>query len=134
KERLSVFFLLISTAFVLIITNILGDIYELHEVNPLLYTDAPLLSQGFVDILYRAVVYFEYVESVAFYIGFIFGFVWVIRKIIKSRSKSSLETFQPEERRIPESPNLSLTPDVKGSDEDIQQPDSNPLAQNDLNG
>lgn len=123
KERLSVFFLLISTAFVLIITNILGDIYELHEATPEIYADAPLLSQGFVEILFRAVMYFEYVESVAFYAGFIFGLGWVIRKIFISR-RPAVVTFQPKER-TPESIDLSLAQYDKSPDEKKEQTDSN---------
>ncbi|MFX1282804.1 MAG: hypothetical protein ACFFB5_04080 [Promethearchaeota archaeon] len=125
KERLSIFFLLISTAFVLIITNILGDIYELHEATPELYADAPLLSQGFVEILFRAVLYFEYVESVAFYAGFIFGLGWVIRKIILSR-RPAVATYEPKEGKI-ESIDLSLASDEDNFDVNEGNSDSNEL-------
>ncbi len=79
KERLSFFFLLVSTAFVLIITNILGDIYKLG------FPDAPLKSWNLEGILTSVVGIFDYVESVAFYLGFIFGIGWVIRKFVQSR-------------------------------------------------
>ncbi|MFX0123594.1 MAG: hypothetical protein ACFFAE_08115 [Candidatus Hodarchaeota archaeon] len=103
KERLSFFFLLVSTAFVLIITNILGDIYELKaaaieaDSTSFLYADAPLLSWNLAGILSGVVEVFEYVESIAFYSGFIFGIVWVIRKIVISR-RAPRVTYEPEER------------------------------------
>ncbi len=99
KERLSFFFLLVSTAFVLIITNILGDIYELREASEMvLYTDAPLLSWNLAGILSDIVGIFEYVESLAFYGGFIFGIVWVTRKFISSRGAPPSIEYEPEER------------------------------------
>ena len=101
KERLSFFFLLVSTAFVLIITNILGDIYELREASGLvLYSDAPLLSWNLADILSDIVGVFEYVESLAFYGGFFFGIFWVIRKFYISRKTPSV-TYEPKERILP---------------------------------
>ncbi|UCG04273.1 MAG: hypothetical protein JSW11_09860 [Candidatus Heimdallarchaeota archaeon] len=98
KERLSFFFLLVSTAFVLIITNILGDIYELREASEMvLYSDAPLLSWNLAGILSDIVGVFEYVESLAFYAGFVFGIIWVVRKVILSR-KAPRVTYEPEEK------------------------------------
>jgi hypothetical protein len=88
KDRTEVFFLLISTAFVLIITNILGDIYELG------IPDAPLLSlSGLTTILSSAVGIFENVEAVAFYAGFFFGVFYVIWKNLKKQPVSA--TFTP---------------------------------------
>jgi hypothetical protein len=88
KDRAEVFFLLISTAFVLIITNILGDIYELG------IPDAPLLSiSGLTTILSSAVGIFENVEAVAFYAGFFFGVFYVIWKNLKKQPVSA--TFTP---------------------------------------
>ncbi|MHA1971377.1 MAG: hypothetical protein ACTSW1_00205, partial [Candidatus Hodarchaeales archaeon] len=91
RDKLSMFFLLISTVFVLIITNILGDIYELG------IPDAPLRSLVFVEsILVSAVGIFEYIEAVAFYSGFFFGIVYVIQKLRESRrEKTSIEEFKP---------------------------------------
>ncbi len=75
KDRGDIFFLLVSTSFVLIITNILGDIYELA------IPDAPLRSlSGLTTILSSAVGTFENVESIAFYGGFFFGIMYVISK------------------------------------------------------
>ncbi|MFX1505278.1 MAG: hypothetical protein ACFFDC_04095 [Promethearchaeota archaeon] len=100
KERLSFFFLLVSTAFVLIITNILGDIYELREASEMvLYSDAPLLSWNLAGILSDIVGVFEYVESLAFYGGFVFGIFWVVRKFISSRRAPSV-TYEPKDRII----------------------------------
>jgi len=98
KEYLSFFFLLVSTAFVLIITNIIGDIYELREASEMvLYSDAPLLSWNLAGILSDIVGVFEYVESLAFYGGFIFGIIWVVRKFFLSRRAPSV-TYEPDER------------------------------------
>jgi hypothetical protein len=107
KERLSFFFLLVSTAFVLIITNILGDIYELREASEMvLYSDAPLLSWNLADMLSGVVAVFEYVESLAFYGGFFFGFFWVIRKFFISRRAPSV-TYEPEDG-LPSEEDLKL--------------------------
>ncbi|MHA2244690.1 MAG: hypothetical protein ACXADY_06940 [Candidatus Hodarchaeales archaeon] len=134
KERLSFFFLLVSTAFVLIITNILGDIYELRDaavqVDPtsMLYADAPLLSQNFVGILEVAVVYFEYVESVAFYAGFIFGLGWVTRKFIQSQravDTVATPTVDPPETTPVESLDNVLSSLDEVSDENREIKDSN---------
>ncbi len=79
---------MISTAFVLIITNILGDIYELG------ISDAPLRSiSGLTTILSSAVGIFENVEAVAFYGGFFFGILYVLWKGIKKQPTSA--TFAP---------------------------------------
>jgi hypothetical protein len=99
KDRAEVFFLLISTAFVLIVTNILGDIYELN------IQDAPLKSiSGLTTILSSAVGIFENVEAVAFYGGFFFGFGYVIWKGIKRQPASA--TFAPS---TPPSRTMDLT-------------------------
>ncbi|MHA1443948.1 MAG: hypothetical protein ACTSR4_04285 [Candidatus Hodarchaeales archaeon] len=79
KERSEIFFLLIATSFVLIITNMLGDIYDLEASIP----DAPLI--GLKGIFSMAVGIFENVEALAFYAGFLFGIFWVIRKGIQNR-------------------------------------------------
>jgi len=76
KDRGPVFFLLISTAFVLIITNILGYIYELEISN------APFRSIiSFTSLLREAFHTFADVESIAFYGGFFFGIGWVFWRI-----------------------------------------------------
>jgi hypothetical protein len=80
KDRSEMFFLLVSTAFVLIITNMLGDIYALGEAA---IPDAPLI--GFGDTFKFAVGIFENVEALAFYAGFLFGIFWVIKKGIQNR-------------------------------------------------
>ncbi|MCK5342599.1 MAG: hypothetical protein KAR20_04295, partial [Candidatus Heimdallarchaeota archaeon] len=79
KERSEIFFLLIATSFVLIITNMLGDIYDLEASIP----DAPLI--GLKGIFSMAVGIFENVEALAFHAGFLFGIFWVIRKGIQNR-------------------------------------------------
>ncbi|MHA1976483.1 MAG: hypothetical protein ACW98I_06280 [Candidatus Hodarchaeales archaeon] len=91
KDRGDIFFLLVSTSFVLIITNILGDIYDLA------IPDAPLKSiEGLSTFLSSAVRTFGNVESFAFYGGFLFGIVYVISKAFKSRD-SSTTSFAPTE-------------------------------------
>jgi hypothetical protein len=83
KDRGDVFFLLISTAFVLIVTNILGYIYELNIF------DAPFLSiVGFSNLLTDAFHTFGDVESLAFYGGFFFGIGWVFWRITHRRKTS----------------------------------------------
>lgn len=123
KERLSFFFLLVSTAFVLIITDIFGDIHELG------FPDAPLLSfTTFVNILLDAVKIFDYVESVAFYAGFIFGLGWVTRKIIQSRravdTAATPTVDQPEITPV-ESLDKVLSSFDEVSDENREKIDSN---------
>jgi hypothetical protein len=86
KGRLSVFFLLISTSFVLIISTILGDIYRIPALEP----EAPL--RGLQSILSSAVLAFQYVEALAFYLGFILGFFWVIRQLF--RKKPAIQTLE----------------------------------------
>jgi hypothetical protein len=81
KDRSEVFFLLVATSFVLIITNMLGDIYDL---GPAVIPDAPLV--GVSNIFSSAVGIFENVEALAFYGGFLFGVFWVIRKAIQNRN------------------------------------------------
>jgi len=95
KKRLSVFFLLISTAFVLIITNILGDIYLIQsDPNFTGVQDAPLMTYGeLTNIFSSAVEIFQYVEAIAFYTGFLFGLIWVIRQMIKSRRQPAVSTI-----------------------------------------
>ncbi|MFW9905272.1 MAG: hypothetical protein ACFFFH_13110 [Candidatus Thorarchaeota archaeon] len=118
KERLSFFFLLVSTGFVLIITNILGDIYELREASGMvLYTDAPLLSWNLAGILSDIVGVFEYVESLAFYGGFVFGIFWVIRKLSLSRRAPSM-IYEPEDRIIT-SEELTQTSSEESSIENV---------------
>jgi hypothetical protein len=73
QKRGEFFFLLISTSFVLIVTNILGYIYELG------IPDAPLIS--FSELLSSAVYIFADVESLSFYGGFFFGIGYVFWQI-----------------------------------------------------
>jgi hypothetical protein len=87
KGSLSVFFLLISTSFVLIISTILGDIYRIPVLEP----EAPL--RGLESILSSAVLAFQYVEALAFYLGFLFGFFWAIRQIL-FRKKPVIDTLE----------------------------------------
>ena len=81
KDRSEIFFLLVATSFVLIVTNMLGDIYDL---GPAVIPDAPLV--GVSNIFSSAVGIFENVEALAFYGGFLFGVFWVIRKSIQNRN------------------------------------------------
>ncbi len=91
KERGDVFFLLISTAFVLIVTNILGYIYELN------IPDAPFLSIiGFSELLFDAFYIFADVESLAFYGGFFFGIGWVFWKMTHWRRTGVTHDTQTE--------------------------------------
>jgi len=80
KDRSEMFFLLVATSFVLIITNMLGDIYDLGTAA---IPDAPLI--GLETIFSEAVVIFENVEALAFYAGFLFGIFWVMRKGMQNR-------------------------------------------------
>ncbi|PWI46894.1 hypothetical protein CEE45_14485 [Candidatus Heimdallarchaeota archaeon B3_Heim] len=96
KDRGEVFFLLVSTSFVLIITNILGDIYELA------IPDAPLRSlSGLTTILSSAVGTFENVESVAFYGGFLFGIVFMLWKAIKRESTPTSTSAPTDDSTLP---------------------------------
>jgi hypothetical protein len=84
KERAEVFFLLISTAFVLIVTNILEDIYEIQTaVGYTGIVDAPLISLGGQTLFRLGVTVFENVEAIAFYGGFFFGIFWVILNVVR---------------------------------------------------
>ncbi len=83
QKRGEFFFLLISTAFVLIVTNILGYIYELGIPN------APFQSfEGASQLLIRAVYTFADVESIAFYGGFFFGVGYVFWQITHKETPS----------------------------------------------
>jgi hypothetical protein len=83
QKRGEYFFLLISTAFVLIVTNILGYIYERG------IPDAPLLTiQGAPKLLSNAVLIFAEVESLSFFSGFFFGVGLVFWKITHWRKPS----------------------------------------------
>ncbi|MFW9779195.1 MAG: hypothetical protein ACFFE8_10110 [Candidatus Heimdallarchaeota archaeon] len=86
KDRLSIFFLLVSTTFTLIVTNILSDLYTIQEAPGFIgYQDAPFrLVQG---ILTSAMSIFKYVESITFFAGFLFGIFWVLRTIAQKRRK-----------------------------------------------
>ncbi|MCK5345979.1 MAG: hypothetical protein KAR20_21360, partial [Candidatus Heimdallarchaeota archaeon] len=89
QERGEYFFLLISTAFVLIVTNILGYIYELE------ISDAPLRSiEGASELVSNAVFIFADVESLSFFSGFFFGIGLFFWKIIRWR-KSSVTPITP---------------------------------------
>ncbi len=101
KDRISVFFLLISTAFVLIITNILGDLYEIQEAPDFIgVQDAPLRSNFLVsDTLSSIVGWFEYIEAIAFYCGLIFGLLWVVRRIYRNRRERKA-VFKPKKSPI----------------------------------
>ncbi|MHA2167654.1 MAG: hypothetical protein ACXAAT_17540 [Candidatus Hodarchaeales archaeon] len=88
RERGDFLFLLISTAFVLIVTNILGYIYELE------IPDAPFQSvQGAPELISNAVNSFANAEALAFYGGFVFGIGYVFWRII-SREKTSTTTAE----------------------------------------
>ncbi|MFX0051550.1 MAG: hypothetical protein ACFE8U_09695, partial [Candidatus Hermodarchaeota archaeon] len=109
KERLSVFFLLISTAFVLIITNILGDIYLIQRDPDFKgLQDAPLM--GLQNIFSSAVEVFQYVEALAFYAGFLFGILWVIRHIIRSRRQPAVSTITATLEEIEDVKEMKETP------------------------
>ncbi|UCE14854.1 MAG: hypothetical protein JSV04_06640, partial [Candidatus Heimdallarchaeota archaeon] len=127
KEYLSIFFLLISTAFVLIITNIMGDIYLIQRAPD--YTgvqDAPLM--GLENILTAAVEVFQYVEGIAFYAGFIFGIGWVIRAIFRARKSREPDTvtFKPD-KPIIQAQDLSLSP-PESPDEPQEEKESEDLS------
>ncbi len=100
KDRGPVFFLLISTAFVLIVTNILGYIYEIKIPN------APFLSIiGFTNLLSDAFHTFADVESIAFYGGFFFGIGWFFWKITHWRKPKAIPDveagLQPQADKLP---------------------------------
>jgi len=122
KGRLSVFFLLISTSFVLIISTVLGDIYRIPVIEP----EAPL--RGLESILSSAVLAFQYVEALAFYLGFIFGFFWAIRQII-FRKKPIIETLETtieeveEEKLLPKRAEEEITPIKIVEEEEIPKKD-----------
>ena len=108
KDRGELFFLLISTSFVLIITNILGDIYELA------IPDAPLRSiSGLTTILSSAVGTFENVESFAFYGGFFFGIAYLIQKSFKSRGTPKTSFSPNEDYSLPTVDSLSKEPAIQ---------------------
>jgi len=98
KGRLSTFFLLISTAFVLIITNILGDILEIQRAPGFEgIQDAPLQSFNVLsELILWVVSWFEYIESIAFYCGLVFGLSWVVYSFVKKRKAKKTE-FTPKE-------------------------------------
>ena len=111
KDNLSTFFLLISTAFVLIITNILGDILEIQRAPGFVgIHDAPLQSFNVLSELILWVVgWFEYIESIAFYCGLGFGIYWVTYNFFKKRKEKKAEfapkeSKEPEESKIPKKP------------------------------
>jgi hypothetical protein len=113
KDRSEVFFLLVATSFVLIITNMLGDIYDLGaEVIP----DAPLV--GVSNIFSSAVGIFENVEALAFYGGFLFGVFWVFRKAIQNRNLV---------RREKEDQLIQTITDIEKKEEDTKELDSTEL-------
>jgi hypothetical protein len=95
KERGEILFLLISTAFVLIVTNILGYIYQ-EGIG-----EAPFKSiVAVADLLEDAVHTFAAVESLTFWGGVIFGFGWVFWRVILRRqpkvtptTSATLQTF-----------------------------------------
>jgi len=123
KDNLSTFFLLISTAFVLIITNILGDILEIQRAPGFVgIHDAPLQSFNVLSELILWVVgWFEYIESIAFYCGLGFGIYWVTYSFIKKRKEKKAEfapkeSKEPEESKIPKKPVNVLEDRVELSD------------------
>lgn len=105
KDSLSTFFLLISTAFVLIITNILGDILEIQDAPGFTgIQDAPLQSFNVLSALIKWVVeWFEYIESIAFYCGLGFGIYWVTSNYVKKRKEKKAE-FTPKKSKEPKIP------------------------------
>jgi hypothetical protein len=48
----------------------------------------------FISILSSAVNIFHNVEAIAFYAGFIFGVLWVIKQIIKPQKKPDIPTAE----------------------------------------
>jgi len=123
KDNLSTFFLLISTAFVLIITNILGDILEIQNAPGFTgIQDAPLQSFNVLSTLIIWVVeWFEYIESIAFYCGLGFGIYWVTSNYFKKRKDKKAEfapkeSKKPEESKIPKKPVDILEDKVELSD------------------
>jgi hypothetical protein len=122
KDRISVFFLLISTAFVLIITNILGDLYEIQAASDFTgVQDAPLRSFFLVtDILSSIVGWFEYIEAIAFYFGLIFGIMWIISKIIRARRERKVE-FKPKKHVTPLETKLGLSEDSQSESDEISK-------------
>ncbi|MHA1995895.1 MAG: hypothetical protein ACW97Z_15215 [Candidatus Hodarchaeales archaeon] len=122
KDRGEIFFLLVSTSFVLIITNILGDIYELA------IPDAPLRSiSGLTTILSSAVGTFENVESIAFYSGFFFGIVYLILKAFRARGTSTSSFAPTDDLSLPSidtSPKDSENRDLVSTiDNEADEPD-----------
>lgn len=105
KGRLSTFFLLISTAFVLIITNILGDILEIQKAPGFEgIQDAPLQSFNVLsELIIWVVEWFEYIESIAFYCGLGFGIYWVTNNFFKKRKEKKAE-FVPKESKESKEP------------------------------
>jgi len=123
KDRLSTFFLLVSTAFVLIITNILGDIHEIQNAPGFEgIQDAPLQSFNVLSGAISSIVgWFEYIESIAFYIGLGFGIFWVVYSFVKKRKEKKTEftpkeSKEPEESKIPKKPVNVLEDRVELSD------------------
>ncbi|MFX0172267.1 MAG: hypothetical protein ACFE9L_10125 [Candidatus Hodarchaeota archaeon] len=126
KERLSAFFLLISTAFVLIITNILGDIYLIQrDPNFTGVQDAPLM--GLQNIFSSAVEVFQYVEALAFYAGFLFGLLWVIRHIIRSRRQPTVSTITATLDEIESVEEVQETPSKEEVEQESQEDDYNKI-------
>jgi hypothetical protein len=137
KDRLSIFFLLVSTAFVLIITNILGDIHEIQNAPGFVegggIQDAPLRSYFIVtDILSEIVGWFDYIEAIAFYCGLLFGIVWVFYKFIQSRRvKKPILAPKPsldEELELEGKPRVVVTEPVKEiTDEEELEKEPTPI-------
>jgi hypothetical protein len=132
KDRISVFFLLISTAFVLIITNILGDLYEIQDAPDFIgLQDAPLRSYFLVtDILSSIVGWFEYIEAIAFYCGLIFGLLWVITRIYRNR-KDRKAVFKPKKSSVSIERDLELTEPQKHETSDGAIEEFEPAERND---
>jgi hypothetical protein len=126
KERLSAFFLLISTAFVLIITNILGDIYLIQRDPDFTgIQDAPLM--GLQNIFSSAVEVFQYVEAIAFYGGFFFGLLWVIQHVIRSRRQPTVSTITATLDEIKDVEEVQETPSKDEVGQESQEADYNKI-------
>lgn len=97
EEDQQLFILLISSAFVLIVTTILADVQELSKVTGTPEASAvPLMTGIFYDagILTWTIKIIMYIEAFAFYAGFLFLIYQVLRKTRKDKVGSKPITTQ----------------------------------------
>jgi hypothetical protein len=90
-----IFFLLITTAYILIITQILGDIQELARLSENIdSSNVPLFeTQNFLS---QTLVLFQTVEIIFFYLGFIIALYVIVKGVInwiKERQKRKERTI-----------------------------------------